>query len=226
MDSIGPLIYLMQHFPTIPPNSTHNKTHHANIKKKTSMIKIQLSLWLRQKHLSASCKVYIYEDGIRSVKSELEHNNEGYTVFMSPDKCLNSPHIPTWAHLQWSSVISTSLKSFNSYLLCVLADGHHLLLLLPSFHQPLPLLSPQSLLVLCSWAHWNFLPHGNLPSQHPPAVPDGSPADHSSTDFSWGGIFSNILLWGWCSDSYSPFSSTNPTCFPSQLGSTNCRGYS
>lgn len=50
MDSIGPFIYLMQNLPTIPPDSTHNKTHHDNIKKKkqqTSMIKIQLSSWLR-----------------------------------------------------------------------------------------------------------------------------------------------------------------------------------
>lgn len=86
-------------------------------------------------------------------------------------------------HLTWS-------------LFCVLANGHHLLLsfttLLHSW--------PWSLSLFTVPGHIKISLHEFLP-----AVSDGSPAAHSRTGFCWGGVSSNILVWGWCSDSHRLF---------------------
>lgn len=124
---------------------------------------------------------------------------------MSPDKCPSPPPIPTSAHLLLSSVISTSLKSFN--LILILCPGKWPpppppAQFAPPCSTPSPEVCPSS---LCLGTLKTSLHVESCLSKYLPAVFDGSPAAHSRTEFWWGGIFSNILVWGWCLDSYSPF---------------------
>lgn len=127
---------------------------------------------------------------------------------MSHNKSLNSPPIPTSAHLLLSSVTSTKLKSFNL-----------ILMLCPAKWPPPPPpaahfspLQPWSLAQFTVPGHSkNFITRGKLPSKNLPPVFDGSPADHSRTEFWWRRIFSNILDWGWCSDSCNLFFFFPPT---------------
>lgn len=143
---------------------------------------------------------------------------------MSHNKSLNSPPIPTSAHLLLSSVTSTKLKSFNL-----------ILMLCPAKWPPPPPpaahfspLQPWSLAQFTVPGHSkNFITRGKLPSKNLPPVFDGSPADHSRTEFWWRRIFSNILDWGWCSDSCNLFFFFPlPTPIRTQVGSTNYRRYS
>lgn len=148
---------------------------------------------------------------------------------MSPDKCPNSPHILTSAYLLLSSVISTSLKSPFNLILC-LCPGKWKpppppAQFSPPSSTPSPAVCPSSLCLGTLKLPYTW----KAAFQTPDSCFGWLPADHSRTEFWWGGIFSNILLWGWCSHSYSLFflpTPINPSCFPTQLGSTSGRRYS
>lgn len=107
---------------------------------------------------------------------------------MSPDKCPNSPHILTSAYLLLSSVISSSLKSpFN--LILLLCPGKWPppppAPFSPPSSTPSPEVCPSSLCLGTLKLPYTW----NAAFQIPDSCFWWLPADHSRTEFWWGGIF-------------------------------------
>lgn len=131
-DSIGLLIYLMQHFPTISYNSTYDKNHRANIKK-IIHVKNTVAIVVNIK-TSFSFKVYLWRWNQECKVRIAAQPWRLCTVFRSPHKQPNS--FISSAYILLSSATSTST---NYHLipstLCLLAKSCHLLL-------PVPVLTP------------------------------------------------------------------------------------
>lgn len=105
-DSIGLLIYLMQHFPTISYNSTYDKNHRANIKK-IIHVKNTVAIAVNIK-TSFSFKVYLWRWNQECKVRIAAQPWRLYTVFRSPDKQPNS--FISSAYILLSSATSTNTK--------------------------------------------------------------------------------------------------------------------